>query len=437
MSLPRVPRIALAVPLVLLVACSDDDGGGVGIVDPPIDPPETGWTAIAAGATHACGLWGPGVAYCWGGNDRGQLGVGTLDLASSSRPTRVETELRFKALALGQFHSCGVTVGGDVHCWGENALGQLGDGTDTDAAAPVPVDSNEEFDLLSAGAYHTCGLTGDGRAFCWGGGGGFEDGRDLALGFVPPDSCAFGSYFSTRCSQMPRPVGGGFTFTEVSAGLFHTCAVTTEGRPYCWGWNQGQLGNGEDHSNDPDNTAPGYVEPQPLSGQFSFASISAGGLHSCGVTSEGVAYCWGAAPFERGELGTGDLLPHLVPEFVDGDVAFQTVHAAAMNSIYNAYSCGLDADGAAWCWGANRHGQLGAAAPEICGTDIPCALSPQRVSGDRSFDGLALGLEFTCGVTGEGTAWCWGLNEVGQLGDGGTGSTTTPVQVLDPPEAQS
>ena len=432
MTTNRPIPIALLLTLATLAGCSSDDGDD--IFTPPIGTPDTGWTAVAAGAEHACGLWGDGIAYCWGSNERGQLGVGTLAVSSSAEPARVETELRFEALALGQSHSCGLTAGGDVHCWGENALGQLGDGTDVDAAAPVAVDSDQDFTALSAGAYHTCALAAGGTAWCWGGGGQSEDGRDLALGFIPPDSCTVGSYFSPRCSLVPRPVGGGLTFAGISAGLFHTCGVTPAGAPYCWGWNQGQLGNGEEHTAASETLPPGYVDPQPLSGQFGFASISAGGLHSCGVTAAGTAYCWGAARSGRGELGTGDLLPHLVPEFVAGDLTLRSVEAATMNSIYNLYSCGLDDEGGAWCWGANRQGQLGAASPDTCGADIPCALSPQPVSGEHRFDAIAIGLEFTCGVAEDESAWCWGVNDLGQLGDGGSGSTATPVRVLDPPE---
>ncbi|HSM07337.1 MAG TPA: Ig-like domain-containing protein [Longimicrobiales bacterium] len=405
----------------------------------------TGWTAVAAGSTHSCGLWGHGVAHCWGTNADGRLGVGALDPGASSVPLAVASDVLFQALSSGDAHTCGLTTDGEVMCWGTNRIGQLGNGDDLQRSTPTPLDTGDRFSVLSVGAYHGCALRqADRRAYCWGGGlGPAGSGRDVAVGYVPADTCAIAAPFSARCSLSPRAVQGGLAFNRISAGLSHTCAVADGGLTYCWGWNEGQLGNGEIHGNAPGSIPAGYVEPGAVSGGHFFAEISAGTDHTCGVTLAGEGYCWGGSAYSNtGQLGNGGTGARSLPTVLDAAVAWGTMASARQNSDYNGYACGLDANAAAWCWGSNRKRQLGSVATEACavsGGIVPCALSPQPVSGDRVFESLSPGLEFTCGVDDDRTAWCWGANAEGQLGDGSTTDRTTPVQVVDPspPSASS
>jgi alpha-tubulin suppressor-like RCC1 family protein len=397
----------------------------------------TGWIAVETGASHACGLWGHGVPFCWGDNAFGQLGLGAEGGAGSTVPARVETELLFRDLGLGDAHSCGLTGDGEVFCWGRNVVGQLGTGDVSDRDIPTPVETEERFAQLTSGAFHSCGVRDDGEAFCWGGGGSSEDGRDLAMGFEPPDACSPPDpFFSGRCSLTPRPVQGGLTWSRVSAGLFHSCGITTDGRGWCWGWNRGQLGNGEYHPGDPGGTPQGYVEPVLVDGALTLADISAGNAHSCGVTTTGEAWCWGEGDFQTGALGSGDVIPALVPARVDAPGVFVSVDAAAMNGSDNQFSCGLDTDARAWCWGSNRRGQLGSTSFDSCAVEagqVPCTVSPGLVDTDLAFRMLVPGLEFVCGLDDAEGTWCWGSNARGQLGDGGGVDRTAPVRVTDPP----
>jgi alpha-tubulin suppressor-like RCC1 family protein len=397
----------------------------------------TGWQSVEAGRGHACGLWGHGVAFCWGDDGFGQLGSGMVGEGVAT-PAPVAADVLFETLALGDAHSCGLSTGGQVLCWGWNAVGQLGSGDVAPSrATPSPVDSDETFVQVTAGAYHTCALTEDDAALCWGGGGGFDDGRDLALGFEPPEDCSTpGPSFSNRCSRVPREVSGGIDFQELSAGLFHSCGIATDGQAWCWGWNRGQLGNGENHADDPEGTAPGYASPVLVDGALEFATISAGNAHSCGVTAAGQGWCWGEEIAQTGALGIGDAVGVSVPTPVDAPATFTRVRSARINSLYNQYSCALDDGGAAWCWGANRNGQLGATSVESCevvGGQIPCTLSPDPVDSELTFVHVAVGLEFTCGVDMDAGAWCWGINDAGQLGNGGGPGSGVPVPVNTPP----
>ena len=172
-----------------------------------------------------------------------------------------------------------------------------------------------------------------------------------------------------------------------------------------------------------DTTGPGpAIVPLP-------GTLAVGASHACHVAGSGTLYCWGRGA--EGQLGRGQLeASPLPPDAVFDAAAFKSVVAG------RNHTCALDAEGAAWCWGSNALGQLGidAAAQVACGA-AACSPAPARVVGDRRFVTLAAGDQFTCGLEAEGTAWCWGLGDVGQLGQpitnvcGGNRCSFVPIQV--------
>jgi len=121
----------------------------------------------AVGGEHTCALDAAGATFCWGANGSGGLGIGALD-SSRFPPTPVVGGLTFQALALGDQHSCGRRSDGSVYCWGNNAEGAVGDGTQTNRTSPVATLGGLTFASITAGARHTCGLTVEGEAWCWG-----------------------------------------------------------------------------------------------------------------------------------------------------------------------------------------------------------------------------------------------------------------------------
>ena len=135
---------------------------------------------------------------------------------------------------------------------------------------PVPeaIAGGLTFKQVSAGLHHSCGVTDQDRAYCWGN---YADG---ALGIGPTDTHQY----------TPVAVVGGLSFDMVSAGWSYTCGVTTDGKAYCWGLNQGRLGDG---------TTDERWEPVPVTGELEFVKVSTGGRQSCGVTPLGALYCWG------------------------------------------------------------------------------------------------------------------------------------------------
>ena len=262
--------------------------------------------------------------------------------------------LTFASVSTGYSHTCGLTPGGVAYCWGRGEnTGELGNGTTSGSTTPVAVAGGLSFATLSAGGwYHSCGLTISGAAYCWGDNSLGELGAGTTTG---PQQCGPDEYRPDGwpCSPVPVAVVGGLTFTQISTGDVHTCGVTTGGAAYCWGWNnEGQLGTG-------DTTRS--ASPVAVVGGLTFAMVSAGDRYNCGVTTGGAAYCWGYGP--TGNLGDGRGADSATPVAVAGGLTFASVSAG--EGYGYDHTCGVTTDGVAYCWGANMEGELGD------GSDIP------------------------------------------------------------------
>jgi alpha-tubulin suppressor-like RCC1 family protein len=249
---------------------------------------------------HTCGLSYPdNKAYCWGWNGDGQLGIGnntgplTGDFGPySPTPVAVQGGLTFSRITTGDFHSCGLTTGNKIYCWGLNQLGEIGDGTTTfRRPSPRLVTGGLAFNWVNAGALHTCGITTAHKAYCWGSG---QYGQR-------------GDGSVTQAVRTPRAVLGGHLFTKVNTGVAHTCGVTTSNQAWCWGRNEsGQLGDG---------TTTQRLTPHLVAGAHAFNQVNSGGAHTCARTTAAVGYCWGRNP--NGQLGNGTTTGSLTPVMVN------------------------------------------------------------------------------------------------------------------------
>ena len=124
---------------------------------------------VSAGRYHTCGVTTDNRAYCWGRNSEGQLGNGTATIAGATRPVAVAGTLRFRQISASSYTTCAVTTAYRAYCWGNNYVGQLGDGTTTPHQRPNPVAGGRQFRQVETGEEHTCAVTyPDNRAFCWG-----------------------------------------------------------------------------------------------------------------------------------------------------------------------------------------------------------------------------------------------------------------------------
>lgn len=390
-------------PMMLVAALAGACGGDTVI------PLPAKFTAISAGTLHSCGLVGDGAAYCWGYNERGQIGDGSH--SDRTTPAPVFGALRFTEVEGGGQHTCGLTSAGKLYCWGLNLSGQLGDGTSADRSTPTAVTGTLTFASVSTGSVSTCATAASGAAFCWG----FNERGQLGDG-------------STTERSSPTAVSGGLTFASLATGAFHTCGVTTAAEIYCWGQNDdGQLGN---------DAVVDSPTPVKVAASVTFASVDVGHHHSCGVAVDARVFCWGGNAF--GQLGLGDTASaagHITPVEVPGGRLFSSVSTGAV------FTCAVEqGTGAGYCWGYNGSGQLGFESEDVCfdesGNDFPCTLDPTAVLGGLSFGSISANTQHVCGLTTDGVAYCWGLGSNGQLGDGSKGDAVfrlEPVRVAGQP----
>lgn len=373
------------------------------------------YRSITAGAGFSCDLGSTGIATCWGtnGGQDGRLGNGALDnasLADSPIQVNVLGTQRFTAITSGERHSCGLNAAGAAYCWGSNGDGQLGaPSIPSWAHQPVAVAGNLVFTQISAGDAHTCALTAAGAAYCWG---------DNGVGQL-------GNGTQTDATS-PVAVSGGIVFTQISAGTStggtsKTCGVATDGRAYCWGSDtNGELGDGGTISyltSDFKNT------PTQVSGPTNFKSIAVGTSHVCGVLTTGAGYCWG-------DNGSGKLGIDSDATGVSSPTALVTSQSFLQIEAGYQHSCGVTTTFALYCWGANANGESGSASAVGQISKVPAVAAP----GEWIEVNLGGAAAHTCGILRTRlSVRCMGRNDVGQLGNNTTTASTaaneTPVLV--------
>lgn len=206
----------------------------------------------------------------------------------------------------------------------------------------------------------------------------------------------------------------GASFVSISAGDDHTCAITSAGTAYCWGYSDlGRLGSG---------SVLDEYSPVPVAAPSgaSFVSISAGATHTCAVTTIGAAYCWGSNGW--GKLGNGGGGIQFTPALVSQAQSAKFVSISAATS----HTCAVTAAGEAYCWGSGSWGELGNGG--IADQATPVAVTQPA---GATFTAISAYGNHTCAVTATGAAYCWGSGADGQLGNGDTSQQNTPVAVSD------
>ncbi len=338
---------------------------------------------LAAGGYASCALDENSRAWCWG----------ALGTTSYRQPTIVDTDRSYVSLAVSGNTACGLDDSGRVWCW------QQASGTVDTNLSDIP--GTQRFRQLVGGMGSTasfCGVDTHARAWCWG------SGLATAQGET-----------ETEWTEPRRVAGNIAHISDVTVGDGHICVLDAAGSAWCWGRNEaGQLGSGISDL--------GRVHYQPIrvADDHRFRELSAGGRHTCGITTAGAGWCWGSN--ESGELGSlatrangcagpndeEDWFCSHSPMRVTGDQVLQNLDSGHGHSCATSVSSST----AVVCWGENLQDQLGhvdSPAPQFSPQPVPAL--PAGASG------IALGLQHSCSLHSS-EIWCWGATGAGQLGRG-------------------
>ena len=332
------------------------------------------FVAVSVGFLHACALTAGGQAYCWGRyNSSGELGTG--DRMPRETPTPVAGGQTFTQIDAGLETTCALGTDSKAYCWGRNWYGVLGQGTLTPEFVTVPTVAAGGMSFVHVGLNQNmgaCAVTSDQVVYCWGRNDYSQLGRTSP---VPVDTAV-------------APISADAALRWVDGGVFHSCGLTAGGAAYCWGFN----GAGMTGREFGDTTA--WWVPNPMAGGHAFTKLAFGTWHTCGITANGAAYCWGSN--EDGQLGNGDIslqgFPTPVP--VAGGHTFVDIVAA------NNTTCALTAGGEIYCWGWNDNGSLG----NLWMQNSP---SPTRAGGDHTYRAIGMGWAGVCAIRSDGQVVCW------------------------------
>lgn len=418
---------------------------------------ETVTNLLSVGLFHSCAITFDSKVYCWGLGNTGQLGNYKSGYDQDEfpyfSPTPVEVdsslalnEKKIISISSGSNHTCALDLEGRVYCWGAGGSGQLGDGISAtsgndDHFRDFPISVNTTMHLkdkklisISAGGSHTCGIDIDGAAYCWGDGMLGQIGRQLAVGSTLIDS-------SYPVDVDMSGVLNGKKLAQISAGGAHTCALDTKGKAYCWGLNEFlELGDGKPPVKD--EISDFYQSNIPVEVDMSlvpggkFVFISAGGSFTCALDTEGKAYCWGEGLY--GQLGNGKEETVAIPTPIDTTGVLNGKKLVSVD-CGNFYSCAMDDESVIFCWGEGGTGQLGNGTDEsslipVTVENSSALKGKELVSvaagGGYYYDGSYHFYGHTCTVDKDFSFYCWGDNSIGQLGNNDTKNTSTPVLVV-------
>jgi alpha-tubulin suppressor-like RCC1 family protein len=305
---------------------------------------------------------------CFGANSNGELGAGAD--SASFEPRWPEAIGEVTQVSAGDAHVCVTTRSGEAWCWGANHSGELGRTADEPRGAPAVVSGVDDVVRVSAGGSHSCALRRGGRVWCWG-----------RLG--------------DRDRRSPQEVAGLEAIRDIASGHSFMCGVTADRSVRCvglqtpWGDREFDVGSGA---------------AVAVTG---VTAITAGDLHACAVTDGGEVLCWGVN--DEGQLASDEWRrTHDAPPVRVADIEPCVGVAAG-----GRHTCAWNAEGRIWCWGANTNGQLGRGPSSPSNRPkVVTTLSnvTQAAAGGFAPDG------HTCALLRNGSVWCWGANNYGQLG---------------------
>ena len=359
------------------------------------------YVMLAVGNNAMYGLTSTGQVWAWGDNGSGQLG----DFTATGRSYPVSivgpaTPHSFVQISSHGYQAFGLKDDGSAWAWGYNPYGQLGDQTTANKSSPVSVAGTHSFVKISSGGNFTAALKLDGSVWTWGYNASGELGTLTAGG-------------AATYKSSPVLVVGGHSFVDISCGQSFTAALKLDGSVWTWGANTyGQLADG---------TSTARSSPISVVGQIqshSFIFISQGTQTTLALKSDGSCWGWGYDGYwQIGDAGAGDVTNRTYPSSTVGAHSFVEVRSGTWHTVARKV------DGSAWAWGYNLYGALG-------DRTTVTKSSPVSVHGTHSFVQVASGYFHSIALKNDdGSAWAWGYNNAGQLGDSTTTNKSSPVSV--------
>lgn len=372
---------------------------------------------VDAGGYHTCASVDGDTAQCWGHGGAGKVGDNNtaghnVTLAQNVLAANADKLSGVQTIASGSQHSCALLLGGNVKCWGEGSLGQLGDASAQDSGLPVDVIISD-VQQVTVGGNHSCALTNDKRVHCWGSNSNGQIGQALQVANV-----TYPYIVSGLTNERGEP-----DTIAISAGESHNCALSALGTVRCWGsgaW--GKLGDGNASAHDV--TTPTLVQGL----QYQATQVAAGYSHTCALMADGNVKCWGGGA--SGKLGNGSTANVDIAE-AQGNVLGINGNAKQI-TVGRNHSCALIDHGnqsqSVQCWGVGY--ALGDG--DTSQTSKASATNVNWAANDVV--AINAGYYHTCMVIREGTNLCWGFNGNGQLGNGTASSSfemsPTPITIV-------
>ena len=342
----------------------------------------------------------------------------TLTQVGSNFRMRVGVENKDEPVVLanqfssGYYHACVIASDNKLYCWGRNHRGQLGNNSTADSSKPVAVNmtgvlAGKTIKQISSGAYHTCVVASDDNVYCWG------ENMKGQLGNN-----------STANSSVPVKVDtsgvlAGKTIKQISTGHYHTCAVASDDKMYCWGENNnGELGNGSTV----DSRVPVAVNMTGALAGKTIKQMSVGTYNTCVIASDDKVYCWGSNAY--GQVGNNSLTDSNVPVAVNttGVLAGKTIKQI---SVGHHRACAIASDDKMYCWGNNMGGALGNGS--TTDSHIPVSVNMSGVLAGKVIRRISIGAFHTCVYATDNKIYCWGSNNYGQLGNNSTANSGVAV----------
>ncbi len=303
----------------------------------------------------------------------------------------------WKETAASDSYTCGISSGNVLYCWGAGVSSPAALG-----AGAIP--TGAILSGLTAGSGHFC-VTGDGKAYCWGDNTNGRVGDGTTTNRTTPVAVAQGA------------MAAGTIVTYTAAGGNSSCALTSTGLVYCWGYGaSGALGRGVTTN----SFTPVAIVAGSIPGGVTATKLAAGGSNACIIGSNNLAYCWGDAT--NGSLGNGATMGQSNSPTAVSQGALPAGYSLTALTVGGSHSCVLIPSGAAYCWGVGFNGRLGQGASANSAT-------PVAVLGGISFLKISGGVYTTCGVAVDSTGYCWGTNAAGQLGNGNNSNWYFPQTV--------